>query len=109
MLSRRRQSATCTSPTRSLSPQPALPQILAEVKPHHKGSVIVNGGLSPDDAATLVANGSADSVAFGRLYIANPNLPARIKAGADMNAFDYATAYGGDAHGYTDYPSLSGD
>lgn len=66
------------------------------------------GLLWPEDAATLVANGSADAAAFGPLYIANPDLPARIEVGADMNAFDYATAYGGDAHGYTDYPSLSG-
>ncbi len=88
--------------------QPALPQILADVKPHYNGSVIVNGGLSPEDAAALVANGSADAVAFGRLYIANPDLPARIKAGSDLNAFEYATAYGGDARGYTDYPSMSG-
>ncbi len=88
--------------------QPALPQILADVKPHYNGSVIVNGGLSPEDAATLVANGSAAAVAFGRLFLANPDLPARIEAGADMNEFDYATAYGGDARGYTDYPSLPG-
>ena len=88
--------------------QPALPQILRNVKPHYKGSVIVNGGLSPEDSATLVANGSADAVAFGRLYIANPDLPARIKVGASLNTFDYGTAYGGGRAGYTDYPSLSG-
>lgn len=86
--------------------QPALPQILQDVKPHYKGSVIVNGGLSPEDAGALVADGSADAVAFGRLFIANPDLPARIKAGASLNAFDYGTAYGGDARGYTDYPGL---
>ena len=51
---------------------------------------------------------SADAVAFGRLFIANPDLPARIEAGASLNDFEYATAYGGDAHGYTDYPSLGG-
>jgi N-ethylmaleimide reductase len=86
--------------------KPALPQILKEVKPHFKGSVIVNGGISPADAATLIADGSADAVAFGRLFIANPNLPERIRAGSPLNEFVYETAYGGGADGYTDYPML---
>lgn len=86
--------------------KPALPQILQDVKPHFKGSVIVNGGISPAEAATMIADGAADAVAFGRLFIANPDLPERIKAGAGFNEFVYDTAYGGDAHGYTDYPRL---
>ncbi len=45
-------------------------------------------------------------VAFGRLYIANPDLVERIKAGAALNAYHRETFYGGDAKGYTDYPSL---
>ena len=88
--------------------QSALPQILADFRLGYKGSLIVNGGLTPAEAASLVADGSADAVAFGRLFIANPDLPARIQAGADLNEFDYATAYGGGARGYTDYPSLGG-
>ncbi len=88
--------------------KPALPQILRDVRPHFGGSVIVNGGLGPADGERMVADGSADAVAFGRLFIANPDLPARIRAGAGFNAFAYDTAYGGGAHGYTDYPSLQG-
>ena len=86
--------------------KPALPQILQDVKPHFNGSVIVNGGISPANAAKLIADGSADAVAFGRLFIANPDLPDRIRTGANLNEFVYDTAYGGDAHGYIDYPRL---
>ena len=88
--------------------KPALPQILQDIKPHYKGSMILNGGISPADAARLIADGSADAVAFGRLFIANPDLPERLEAGAALNEFVYDTAYGGDAHGYTDYPRLQG-
>lgn len=86
--------------------KPALPQILKDVKPYFQGSVIVNGGISPGEASRLVAEGSADAVAFGRLFIANPDLPKRIRERAELNAFVYETAYGGGARGYTDYPTL---
>jgi N-ethylmaleimide reductase len=45
-------------------------------------------------------------VGFGRLFLANPDLPERFKAGAPLNEPDPATFYGGDERGYTDYPSL---
>ena len=86
--------------------EPALPQILRDVKPHYKGSVIVNGGISPTDASRMIVEGRADAVAFGRLFIANPDLPERIRKDAGFNEFVYDTAYGGDTHGYTDYPRL---
>ncbi len=54
----------------------------------------------------MVAAGLADAVAFGRMFIANPDLPERIRCGAELNAFDRATSYGGGAQGYTDYPLL---
>ena len=86
--------------------KPALPQILRDVKPHYTGRIIVNGGISPADASRLIAEGAADAVAFGRLFIANPDLPERIRTGAGLNEFVYDTAYGGGAHGYTDYPKM---
>lgn len=86
---------------------PALPQILQDIRPHYKGSLIINGGISLEKAAQLIADGSADAVAFGRSFLANPDLPRRIVTRSGLNEFDYATAYGGDAHGYTDYPALS--
>ena len=47
-------------------------------------------------------------VAFGRAFIANPDLPERIRRGAALNAYDRSTFYGGDARGYVDYPALQG-
>jgi hypothetical protein len=50
---------------------------------------------------------SADAVAFWRMFIANPDLPQRIRAGVPLNAFDRSTAYGGGAHGYSCSPLLA--
>jgi len=47
-------------------------------------------------------------VAFGKLFIANPDLPERFASGAALNPPDAQTFYSGGAHGYTDYPSLAG-
>ena len=71
------------------------------------GPVITAGGYTTETGAAAVETGLADAVAFGRMFIANPDLPERMRMGAAMNAFDRSTAYGGDAHGYTDYPTLS--
>jgi len=54
----------------------------------------------------LVADGAADAVSFGRLFIANPDLVARLAAGAELARPDLAKAYGGDRTGYVDYPAL---
>ncbi|MFI7417837.1 alkene reductase [Nonomuraea sp. NPDC049684] len=59
----------------------------------------------PEDLA-LIEDGTADLIAFGRLFLANPDLPRRLATGAPLNAPDPATFYGGDAAGYTDYPAL---
>jgi N-ethylmaleimide reductase len=58
------------------------------------------------DALTLVQDGTADMIAFGALFLANPDLPARLAARGPYNTPDPATFYGGDHHGYTDYPRL---
>ncbi|MBP2277062.1 alkene reductase [Sphingomonas sp. PL20] len=71
------------------------------------GPVITAGGYTTQMGVDAVASGLADAVAFGRMFIANPDLPERIRTGALLNTFDRSTAYGGDAHGYTDYPILS--
>ena len=70
------------------------------------GPVITAGGYNADTGAASIYAGLADAVAFGRMFIANPDLPERIRRGAALNAFDRSTAYGGTAHGYTDYPAL---
>ncbi len=80
---------------------------LAHLRERFRGAIIANNGLDAERAAKLLADGAADLVAFGRLFLANPDLPARLRAGSPLNPPDPATFYGGDEHGYTDYPVLA--
>jgi N-ethylmaleimide reductase len=54
----------------------------------------------------VLEGGLADAVAYGRLYISNPDLAERFEQGAPLNPYDRATFYGGAEVGYTDYPAL---
>lgn len=69
-----------------------------------KGRIIAAGGFEPDSAEAIVEKRDADLVAFGRHFLANPDLPKRIRLGLPLNAYDRATFYTFDSHGYTDYP-----
>ncbi len=69
-----------------------------------KGKIIAAGGFGPDTAEAVVEKGDADLVAFGRYFLANPDLPKRIRLGLPLNAYDRSTFYTFDSHGYTDYP-----
>jgi N-ethylmaleimide reductase len=69
-----------------------------------KGTLIAAGGFDLESANKILKNGYADLVAFGRHFIANPDLPLRFKSGLPLNTYDRNTFYGGDAHGYIDYP-----
>ena len=71
-----------------------------------QGTYIANDGFTAAQAEALVASGGADAVAFGRAFIANPDLPQRIFQGADWNALNASTIYSPDASGYNDYPTL---
>ena len=71
-----------------------------------KGVFISAGGYTYETAKEAVAGGSADAVAFGRIFIANPDLPERFKQNAPLNKYNRATFYGGSHTGYTDYPAL---
>jgi N-ethylmaleimide reductase len=71
------------------------------------GAYIANNGYDFALANKVLAANEADLIAFGKLFIANPDLVERLKRGAPLNAPDKATFYGGDAKGYTDYPTLS--
>jgi len=76
----------------------------ARLRRHFNGVIIAAGGFEPGDAQAAVARGDADLIAFGRHFIANPDLPQRIARGLPLNAYDRETFYGGDQRGYTDYP-----
>jgi N-ethylmaleimide reductase len=80
---------------------------LALVRQHYSGAIITNNGLDAEKAAEILASGRADAVSFGRAFIANPDLPARIRAGAELAKPDYAHLYMGEEKGYTDYPAIS--
>ena len=71
------------------------------------GTLICCGGYTAAEGEELIANGLADAVAFGRPYIANPDLVERFAAGAELNKPERATFYGGDEKGYTDYPFMA--
>ncbi|MFI0481963.1 alkene reductase [Actinomadura sp. 9N215] len=60
----------------------------------------------PEYGAEALRDGVADAVSFAEMWLANPDLPARIRAGGPYNEADHATFYGGDHRGYTDYPTL---
>lgn len=73
----------------------------------YQGQFISAGGYDQAMGEAVLEAGLADAVAYGRLYIANPDLAERFKQGAALNAYDRATFYGGAEVGYTDYPTLS--
>ena len=84
------------------------PTAAAAFRPYWPGSLIAAGGFTAETAEAVLAGGEADAVAFGRLFIANPDLPARLAIGAPLNPYDRSTFYLGDHRGYTDYPTFSG-
>ncbi len=76
------------------------------IKQAFGGPYIANEGFDQAGAERALAEGKCDAVAFGKLFIANPDLPRRFAEHAPLNAWDTATFYSGGAHGYTDYPAL---
>jgi 2,4-dienoyl-CoA reductase-like NADH-dependent reductase (Old Yellow Enzyme family) len=70
------------------------------------GSFIANEEFDQATAERFLADGKADAVAFGKLFIANPDLVQRFASGAPLNRWDTATFYSGGAKGYVDYPVL---
>ena len=85
---------------------PDYERMLPIFRERYRGPLIVNAGITPERAADIVTRGEADAVAFGRLFLANPDLPARIRAGGPYNAPRQVGIYGGTDTGYLDYPNL---
>lgn len=80
--------------------------VMTVAREKYKGVLMGNMGYSAEEAALAIQEGKLDAVAFGNTYIANPDLPERIKAGAALNAPDSSTYYSPGAKGYTDYPTM---
>ena len=68
------------------------------------GKLITAGGFTGETANAAIAAGHADAIAFGRIFISNPDLPRRLAYGYPLTPYDRATFYSGEATGYTDYP-----
>ncbi|GBG15762.1 N-ethylmaleimide reductase [Novimethylophilus kurashikiensis] len=77
-----------------------------ELRRAYKGLYMANSSYTKSSANQAIAEGRADCVAFGVPYIANPDLVERFAQDAPLNTADQNTFYGGDSHGYTDYPAL---
>jgi len=84
----------------------AVPVPLAALRKEFHGPLIVANGFTYATATQALAEDLADVVAFGRLFIANPDLPERFRLNGPLNPLNEATLYGGDAKGYTDYPAM---
>jgi len=81
--------------------------VLTPIRQHYNGVLISNMGYTAEEAERDIAAGKVDAVAFGVSFLANPDLPARIKTGAPLNEPNPATFYTFGAEGYTDYPTLN--
>lgn len=79
---------------------------LAMVRENWSGAIIANNNLKAESARAMLVAGRADGVSFGRAFIANPDLPARLRTGAPLAKPDYAHLYTGEDKGYVDYPPL---
>lgn len=81
--------------------------VVTPVRGNFRGCLLLNMGFTPEEATAAISKNQADAVAFGTPFLANPDLPARIQAGAPLNAPDAATFYSPGPKGYTDYPFLN--
>jgi N-ethylmaleimide reductase len=81
-----------------------VPQAMVLFRPLWRGVLITAGNFTGETASAAIAAGHADAIAFGRIFISNPDLPRRLKLGLPLTPYNRATFYGGEAAGYTDYP-----
>src|SRR4051794_21894262 len=87
-------------------PRDVAPFDYASLRKRFAGAYVANNGYDFELATKVLAANQADLIAFGKPFIANPDLVERLKKGAPLNEWDKATLYGGGAKGYTDYPAL---
>ncbi|WP_182903184.1 hypothetical protein [Microbispora sp. H10830] len=84
-------------------------ELNARIRGLWPNALIVNDpeAIDPASATERLLDWGADLVALGRAFLANPDLPLRLRVGAPLNEADMSTAFGGDHRGYTDYPTLA--
>ncbi len=86
--------------------KPLSTEMHQKIRQAYRGVIIGSGGYSAEKADNLIRTGLIDAVAFGRSYIANPDLVERFSQNAPLNPMKPYGSYGGDKKGYTDYPTL---
>jgi N-ethylmaleimide reductase len=89
-------------------PRDNAPFDYAALRKAFSGAYIANNGYDRELAIQTLDSGAADLIAFGRPFIANPDLVERLRRNAPLNELDTKTLFGGGAQGYTDYPALAG-
>lgn len=87
---------------------PRWDAIILQLRDQYRGSLMLAGGYTGETAEQALSNGRADLIAFGRSFIANPDLPVRLQEHLPLNDPDPTSFFGGDSHGYIDYPVHSG-
>jgi 2,4-dienoyl-CoA reductase-like NADH-dependent reductase (Old Yellow Enzyme family) len=87
--------------------RPAIRQLVPAIRRAFKGVLILNSDYTLDDASQALRSGDADAIAFGRPFLANPDLPVRFARRAALNAPSTNTFYSPGPAGYTDYPALA--
>ncbi|HEY0235612.1 MAG TPA: alkene reductase, partial [Afipia sp.] len=88
-------------------PRDVVPFDYASLRKRFHGTYIANNGYDLKLANDVLAKNQADLIAFGKLFISNPDLVERLRTSASLNPWDQTTFYGGGAKGYTDYPALA--
>lgn len=88
--------------------RPAVRQLVPAIRRAFDGVLILNSDYRLEDASAALTAGLADAIAFGRTFLANPDLPARLARRAALNPPNTATFYTPGSVGYTDYPALAG-
>jgi N-ethylmaleimide reductase len=83
----------------------AAPVACASLRPVFVGPIIAAGGFDAKSAEEILGKGDADLVAFGRMFISNPDLPARLRNGWPLTPYDRQSFYAQDPRGYIDYPA----
>ena len=86
--------------------QTALPNTFETLRPLFKGPFLAGGGFTAESGDAMLGAGKADFIVYGKLFVANPDLPARFAKKADLNEPDANTFYSAGVQGYTDYACL---
>ncbi|MZR31602.1 alkene reductase [Sneathiella litorea] len=84
-----------------------VPSAAQLFRPFWHGTLIAAGNFNRESANIMIASGDADAIAFGRLFISNPDLPERLRLDAPLNPYNRATFYSRGPKGYVDYPAMA--